>query len=330
MREAMKGWGTNEDALIDVVTTRNNQQRNIILLDYKTSYGRDLIEDLVSETSGNFKEVLLALFETPARYDAWSIKKAIYGLGTNEQTLIEILFTRTNAQIKEMVEQYNNITYAKRNKPESSLEEDIKDDVSGDFKRLLISASQANRRLKGQEDLDECVEPIEVNGKFTGLYQINYEKLCDLDSCKMMAKELHVAGEERLGTDEETFNRIFSVQDFYTLRVVYDQYVKLSQRDIMNSVDRETSGDYKKGLLAIVQSVKCRPMFFAERLYHAMKGLGTKDSTLIRIVVSRSELDMVQIKQCFLEKYHQTLWKFIKDDSSGDYRKILCAIVGRD
>ena len=27
--------------------------------------------------------------------------------------------------------------------------------------------------------------------------------------------------------------------------------LQLSQRDIMNSVDRETSGDYKKGLLAI-------------------------------------------------------------------------------
>ena len=32
--------GTDEDALIDVVTSRNNQQRNRIMLDYKTSYGR--------------------------------------------------------------------------------------------------------------------------------------------------------------------------------------------------------------------------------------------------------------------------------------------------
>jgi hypothetical protein len=88
---------------------------------------------------------------------------------------------------------------------------------------------QGNRRLKNQGDLEDCVEPVEVNEKFTGLYQINYEKMCDLDDCKSMAKELHVAGEERLGTDEETFNRIFSVQDFYTLRCVYDQYVKVRQ-----------------------------------------------------------------------------------------------------
>ena len=73
------------------------------------------------------------------------------------------------------------------------------------------------------------MEPIEVEGNFTGLYQINYEKMCDVDKCKRMAKELHVAGEEKLGTDEETFNRIFATQDFYTLRLVYDQYVKVGR-----------------------------------------------------------------------------------------------------
>jgi annexin A7/11 len=313
-----------------VVSTRNNAQRNQLLRDFKSSYGRDLIEDLVSETSGDFREVLLALFETPARYDAWSIKKALYGLGTDEQTLIEILFTRTNGQITEMVQEYDQMTYDKRKKPEASIEEDIRDDCSGDFKRLLISACQGNRRIKEREDLEQSVDPIEVNGKFIGMFQVNYEKMCDLERCKRMAKELHVAGEERLGTDEETFSRIFATQDFYTLRVVYDQYVKLSQNDLLNVVKEETSGHYKKGLTAIIQSVKCRPMFFAERLYKSMKGMGTKDSTLIRIVISRSELDMVQIKACFLEKYHQTLYKFIHDDTSGDYRKILCAIVGRN
>jgi annexin A7/11 len=71
-------------------------------------------------------------------------------------------------------------------------------------------------------------------------------------------------------------------------------------------------------------------MYFAQRLRDAMKGLGTDDKTLIRIIVSRSEIDMVQIKQCFLELTKKTLWKWIKEDTSGDYKKILQAVVGKD
>lgn len=40
-------------------------------------------------------------------------------------------------------------------------------------------------------------------------------------------------------------------------------------------------------------SAKNRPKFFSDKLYKAMRGMGTDDSTLIRIIVSRSEASMV-------------------------------------
>ena len=43
-----------------------------------------------------------------------------------------------------------------------------------------------------------------------------------------MAEELFNCGEEKWGTDEETFVRIFSTQDYYTMRMVWDEYVKVS------------------------------------------------------------------------------------------------------
>ena len=36
--------------------------------------------------------------------------------------------------------------------------------------------------------------------------------------------------------------------------------------------------------------VRSRPAYFAERLYHSMKGAGTDDETLVRVIVSRSEV----------------------------------------
>lgn len=54
-----------------------------------------------------------------------------------------------------------------------------------------------------------------------------------------------------------------------------------------------------------------RAAFFAEQLYKSMKGLGTDDSRLIRLVVTRSEVDMGEIKEAFKEEYNESLEDFI-------------------
>ena len=45
-----------------------------------------------------------------------------------------------------------------------------------------------------------------------------------------------------------------------------------------------------------VLNVRNRPEYFADRLRSAMKGMGTKDSKLIRVVASRSEVKYIVLK----------------------------------
>jgi len=87
------------------------------------------------------------------------------------------------------------------------------------------------------------------------------------------------------------------------------------------------SGDVESAMLTIVQCVRDKPSYFAQRLYKSMKGAGTDERTLTRVIVSRCEVDLVQIKQKFKEEYGKTLGSFIKGDTGGDYRKVLMALA---
>ncbi|KAF6021017.1 hypothetical protein EB796_020664 [Bugula neritina] len=277
LRKAMKGLGTDEDALTSVLAARSSSQRLEIVKTFKTMFGKDLISELSSELSSHYRSVCTGLCLSPPDFDATIIKKAIKGAGTDEAALIEILCTRTNHEIHALNESYKRLYHKK-------LEQDLIDDTSGHFKRLLVSLVQGNR--------DESVE---------------------IDQAKVSndASQLYAAGEKKLGTDESKFNAILVARSYAHLRAVFAAYRSTTGKDIEDSIKSEMSGDLEDGMLTIVRSVKDRPSLFAKVLYKSMKGAGTKDERLLRVIVSRCEIDMVQIKQAFQRDYKQSLADFI-------------------
>lgn len=56
-----------------------------------------------------------------------------------------------------------------------------------------------------------------------------------------------------------------------------------------------------------VRSVKNKSSYFAKRLHESMAGLGTNDRVLIRIVATRCEIDMVEIKNAYMSMYGRSL-----------------------
>lgn len=59
-----------------------------------------------------------------------------------------------------------------------------------------------------------------------------------------------------------------------------------------------------------------------------MKGLGTDDNRLIRLVVTRAEVDMHYIKLEFVKRFGKTLEYMIAHDTSGAYKQFLLTLVG--
>ncbi|CAF5057949.1 unnamed protein product, partial [Rotaria sp. Silwood1] len=109
--------------------------------------------------------------------------------------------------------------------------------------------------------------------------------------------------------------------------IIFKQFAELTGKQIEEMIKKETSGDVQKGILAIIRCIQSRPHFFAERLHDAVKGLGTKESTLNRIIITRSEIDLVQIKKAYNHQYHHELERDISSDTSGDYKKLLLEIL---
>lgn len=68
--------------------------------------------------------------------------------------------------------------------------------------------------------------------------------------------------------------------------------------------------------------------FFAHQLHKSMKGLGTNDRQLVRLVVTRCEIDMTEIKEAFERLFGESLKSMIKGDTSGAYKHALYALIG--
>ena len=68
----MKGLGTDEKTIINILTSRNNAHRYMLKQRYKDLLGRDLLKDLKSELSGNFEDICLAILESPYELDCRS------------------------------------------------------------------------------------------------------------------------------------------------------------------------------------------------------------------------------------------------------------------
>ena len=289
LRDAMKGLGTDEATLIKIVANRTNAQRQQIKLQYKAMFGRDLVADLKSDLHGKFEDAMVALFSEPIVYDCEELRKAMKGLGTNEDTLIEIIASRPAPVLQQIKAKFKEIY-------NRDLEKDVKSETSGTLRHLLIALLQCNR----------STNPV-----------------ADPAMCAKVAKEIYDAGEAKLGTDESVFNKYFCTLSPQELARVSQEYHKLTGHTILEAIKKEFSGNSKKALHTIVYATLSPSEYFATRVQDAIKGWGTKDHLLIRILITRDEIDMPAIKQYYKQLYGKDMVQAVKDDISGDYQKLM-------
>ena len=137
------------------------------------------------------------------------------------------------------------------------------------------------------------------------------------------SKKLQEGGVKKWGTDEKTFSQIFSLASPNELIAISKEYHKLAGHSILEAIDKEFSGNMKKAFKAIVYAIINPSEYFATRVHDAIKGFGTNDSLLMRVLISRDEIDMPQIKAYYSKLFGKDMVSAIKSDISGDYQKLM-------
>lgn len=280
--------------IIDVLCSRTNRERVEIAKAFRTCYDRDLIDEMKRKFSGEIRDLLIALLTPMNEFYTRELYDAVNQTATDEDTLIQILVALSNREIYDVNQKYSKYY-------EKALEKDLRSETSGNFKKLLLSLSNGTR--------DESF-------------------IIDLYAARVDALELKRAGIDKWGTDASTFNRILCLRNFDQIRLIAQEYEYITGHSLEKDIKKEFIGDIKDGLLAILRHSNNRAEFFARCLYKTMAGLGTNDKALIRLVVTRCEVDMMDIKDEFQQKYGKSLKSFIKGDTSGNYRKALLKLIG--
>ncbi|KAM7534679.1 hypothetical protein Aperf_G00000110924 [Anoplocephala perfoliata] len=316
LKKAMDGLGTDEAIVIDVLGTRTSQQRVEIANAYKASYGEDLRKRLQSELSGDFGALVDLMFFTIPELKAQICYKAMRGLGTDERALIEVICTSTNAELVELKREYAKVCQDNgKSASEDTLEKDVEGDTSGYFKRILVALLAAQRHQPSEQQLKD----ITARG---------LDAVVDMRAAEQDAQKLYDAGEKRLGTDEATFINILCTRGPWELAAIAKAYERISDKRLIEAIASETSGDFRQALTTTLMANINTPMAFAELLEDSISGLGTEDDQLRRLVVWRSEIDMKEIKNCYLTRYNRELVDDVKGDTSGDYEALLCRLLG--
>ncbi len=298
IRAAMKGMGTDDATLIKTLAKLDPIQIAGLRQAYTTRVRRDLEKDIASETSGHYREGLLAIVRGPLLHDVYCVQRAIKGAGTKERMLNDVLIGRSNADMRAIKEAYR-----------QTFKKDMVVDVSGDLS------------MKTKDHFQKIMSATR-NEETTPFYPQQTEQ--DVNAFR-------AATEGTIGTDELMVCEIMTNRSDGQIRAIAQQYQQRFQTSLDVVIRKEFSGHMEEALLLQLARATDRTMSDVIQLEETMKGAGTKDELLVQRVVrvhwNRQHLD--QVKRAYDQRFKTSdgLLKRVRGELSGDNKELMLACL---
>lgn len=193
MRYCMQGWGTDDTGLITCLVHLSEMERKDLIQTYRRIFNRDPFDDIRSETSGDYEDALIACLEPQVHTYVRAIRKAMAGLGTSDNLLINWM-VMCKDRMDEIREQWKEVYEGE------DLASWIKGDCSGDYQDTLVRI--ANRECVKFAGVEvACTVPAPASQEDSILrFNKTFNKLCaDKKANPGVHLELSEAAQQELG-----------------------------------------------------------------------------------------------------------------------------------
>jgi len=138
-----------------------------------------------------------------------------------------------------------------------------------------------------------------------------------------------------LGTDEQALIDTLAHATNEDVAIAKQEYHRVFKKDLVPAVSGDTSGNFKKTLLGILEGCRecctepdcARAEKDAEEIYKRGEGkFGTDDDYFVSFFTKTAFEQIYETDRAYQKKYTHGLAKAIESETSGDYKDLLIAI----
>lgn len=284
----------DEKTIISILSTTSNLDRQIIRLFYKKKFSNPIQQDIKCQLSSDLRDLTIDLFDLPYEYDARELHRALTLNKKEEKTIIEIIITRPRKHLILVQKIYKKFYNTSLKNDILKLSENNKE--LSQFSQFLITVLSSQRPTN---------QTIEINDAYN------------------IAKDMIKDSIKQYGINVELFKKVFVEKSREDLILISRAFFDLYKKSLYESINQEISGKNKRLIKDILFAIITPAQYFAKKAYKAMKGAGTDENTLFRVIISRAEIDMDDIREYYFRDWNTDLRNDIDGDCSGAYGKIL-------
>ncbi|GAU31590.1 hypothetical protein TSUD_54130 [Trifolium subterraneum] len=218
--------------------------------------------------------------------DADALWKAVKGWGTDEIAIIAIMGHRNVAQRQQIRQAYHDIY---------------------------------------QEDLIKRIE-----SELSGNFEVRYDgDEINPSLAKLEADILHEAIKNKKGKLDEVI-RILTTRSKTQLKATFNRYRDDHGYSLSKKLLNDASDDFLKAVHVAIRCIDDHKKYYEKVLRNVLKGVGTDEDGLTRVVVTRAEKDLKDIKELYYKRNSVHLEDAVAKEISGDYKKFLLTLLGKE